>query len=309
MSDANRNNSSVALGIDIGGTKILMAAIDNTGRKLHSEKVKTSCDPAVIADLVDNFIKSSGLEYGQIAGMGIGIPGTVDSRTGIVIDAPALKWSNTDIRKHLCAKYSFPVYVKNDVNLSALGERSFGNCKGSDDVFYIAIGTGTGGAIIANGRLVEGHAFSAGEIAYTLSRRDMEAGLKNDAQEFGIFERKVSGTALAASAEKLGLTPAGLFCEFQKGNQAASRIIDDFMAELSVAIANVVSLLNPEVVVIGGGVSRSMDCVLDRLNCMVSELTPFEVRIVFSGLGEEAGALGAAAYVLLTGIKLADQEG
>ena len=193
--------------------------------------------------------------------------------------------------------FSFPIYVKNDVNFSVIGERWLGNGKFNGNIFYVAFGTGVGSAIIANGQVIEGANFSAGEIAYFIDKEDVRYGRKNLVQNFGTFEKKTSGTFLKQKGLRYGYSPQELFVQYQKNNPIVRPIIEEFVLETSIAIANTVSLLNPEIVIIGGGVSESMGCVLDQIKRYVADFTPIPTKIELSKLGGEAGALGGVAYV------------
>ncbi|TCL55350.1 glucokinase [Hydrogenispora ethanolica] len=286
------------LGVDIGGTKVLIVLANPAGEIIFQDKAGTSRDPAEIIGIIRASLDKAGVQAGQIRGMGVGVPGNVDSTKGWVMDVPSLKWQNLNLAELLGSHFPFPVYINNDVNLSALGERWLGNGRGTDNLFYIALGTGIGGAVIANGALVEGYRFGAGEIGYFLEKADLRNGLRNySCQEFGVFESKASGTALTRKAEPLGLTPRELFQGFRRGVSGTQAIIEEFVLDLSVAIANVVSLLNPEKVIIGGGVSESMECVIEPIRESVAQFSPFPTEIVLARLGGAAGAVGGAAYV------------
>jgi glucokinase len=221
--------------------------------------------------------------------MGVCVPGTIDVHKGIVLDAPALKWWNLNLREEIQAHFSFPVFIENDVNCAATGERWLGSGSLSDDMLFIAIGTGVGGAVIANGQLVHGFRHQAGEIAYSIFKEDIEQGQLNADGEFGVFEKKVSGLALAQH----GYRTEDLFKEYVQGNESAEKVIAEFILNLSIVIANIVSILNPEKVVIGGGVSESMDVVVEEIQKAVDRYTVIKTEVVLATLRGEAGALGA----------------
>ncbi len=285
------------LGVDIGGTKVMIVLADQQGKIIFQDKIETPREPAAIIAIIEDTLRRAGVQIQQIAAMGVGVPGNVDSRRGLVIDVPSLKWQNLNLEELFDEHFPFPSFINNDVNLSALGERWLGNGQRSDNLFYIALGTGVGGAIIANGSLIEGHRFGAGEIGYFLEKADLQNGLRNySCQEFGVFESKTSGSALAEKVKPLGLTPRELFQEYRRGNPTVKWIMEEFILDLSVTVANVVSLLNPEKVIIGGGVSESMDCILQPIRNYVAQFSPFAVEIVLARLGGAAGAVGGAAY-------------
>jgi glucokinase len=229
--------------------------------------------------------------------MAIGVPGTVDSSRGIVLDAPALGWSNKDIKSIFRENFSFPVFIDNDVKLAILSEKNRGSLKGSSNMFYISIGTGVGSSFIVNNQLVRGSSFEAGEIGYFLNENDVKAGDLSKTGEFGMLERRISGTALNEEAKDIGLDSFSLFEEYYNGNLEAKKIIDDFILNLSIVLANVISLLNPEIVVIGGGVSTSMNGLLNNIQETVAKLTPIKSKIIISQFGNDSGAIGAIEYI------------
>ncbi|HBE80395.1 MAG TPA: ROK family transcriptional regulator [Firmicutes bacterium] len=292
-----RDDITYEIGVDIGGTKVLIAIADDDGNIVFKEKVKTSPDVRKIIQVIDDCIQRMNIQPHTINGIGIGVPGMVNSKDGIVIDAPSLKWGNLKLKEIFSEHYRVPIAIKNDVNLAILGERYFGGNK-SNNIFYIAIGTGVGSAIIANGQIIEGTNYLAGEIGYFLGKEDVVPGRINHSLEFGTFERKTSGTALTLKGKRLGYSSPELFLQYRNNNPEVGPLIYEFTLQLSIAIANVVSLLNPELVVIGGGVAESLDCIIDQIRAYVAKFTPVTTRIELSKLGGEAGALGGIACFL-----------
>lgn len=284
--------SAYGVGVDIGGTKIFIVVTDLEGNIIHKERRNATSNVMGIINMIKETIKGAGIDERDVAGIGIGVPSIVDSQRGIVVDAPALGWRNLAMLDLMQQHFLAPLYLGNDVNFAALGERWLGAGDKTDNMFFIAIGTGVGSAILANGELVEGHHYDAGEIGYFLNVADVKADRSNSFGEFGIFEKKTSGTALSAH----GYTSYELFERFGQGEPDAVSIIEEFLLEVCVAIANVVSLLNPEKVVIGGGVCESLTGVIDRIHETVARLTPIETTVQLARLGGEAGGLGAIAY-------------
>jgi glucokinase len=283
--------SGYGIGLDIGGTKILVVITDLDGCIEYREKFQTTSDVKRILDIINHCINKAELSENDVIAMGVGVPG-ITTKDGIVVDAPALKWNNLDLKSSLQENYSFPVFINNDVNCAALGERWLGSGNNADDLFFIAIGTGIGSALVVNGELVQGFDSRAGEIGYNISEIDIKQGRENKLGEFGVFEKKVSGTAL----KKYNSSPEQLFIEYANGNKINSGIIDNFILQLSINIVNVVNLLNPEMVLIGGGVSESMGLVIEKIQASVDELTPIKTKIGLATLGGDAGGLGAIAY-------------
>jgi glucokinase len=280
------------VGVDIGGTKILICIADTYGDVVYRRKVETTSDYYKIYEYIYQSIKTANLSSDQIESIGFGVPGITDSVIGTVIDAPAFKWKNEPFKEKMQQYFDCPVYVNNDVNCAAQGERWLGGAKNIEDFVFISIGTGVGSAIFSNGAMVQGDQFMAGEIGYLLGDSDIPQIENNMFGEFGVFEKKTSGTALASH----GVDPKVLFQNFSAGDSDAVSIVNQFITDLSIAIANVVSLLNPRKVIIGGGVSNSMSQVLGLIQGKVSQFTPIPVEIELSAMKEESGALGALAY-------------
>jgi glucokinase len=291
------DEASYAIGVDIGGTKVFIAIADDEGNIILKEKVKSSPDVAEIIRAIDDCIRKLNIDCGKIKGIGVGVPGMVNSKEGIVIDSPSLKWGNLRLKDIFLEHYKTAIELKNDVNLALIGERCYGG-NDSDNMFYIAIGTGVGSAIIADGKIIEGFGYLAGEIGYFLGKEDMMPGKVNGFLEFGTFERKISGSALTLEGLKFGYSPQELFLQYRNHNPKVKPVIEEFALQLAIAIANGVSLLNPERVVIGGGVAESLDCIIDKIREHVANFTPVATRIELSKLGGEAGALGGIACFL-----------
>ena len=285
-------SSAFLVGVDIGGTKILVKVTDLAGNLKHSLRVPTTNKVDELAGLVTKAIEEAELKSSNVIGVGIGVPGTVNDQ-GVVIQSKALRWSRFDLHGEI-SLLSYPVFIGNDVNCAAMGERWLGSGENADNMIFIAIGTGIGSAIISNSHIISGQNNRAGEICYLTSRHDMESGLHNNLGKPGVLESKVSGTALSHH----GYPSCDLFKAYSSGDEHASAIIRDFLTDLSIAIANMVSLLNPEKVVIGGGVSESMGMLVDEIREMVHSLTPIKTKIDIATLGGDAGALGAIAFAL-----------
>ena len=283
--------SAFCIGLDIGGTKLLAVITDLAGEIVYETKVPTSNQVDDLVSLVENSISACGLTVEKVFGMGVGVPGTVRP-DGLVVRAKTLQWNNFPLQQILNERFPFPVFVGNDVNLAALGERWLGSGGQVDNMIFIALGTGIGGALVFNGQLVLGAQGRAGELGYFLERRDLERGVYNRLGSLGVLERKCSGTALGSH----GYGTEELFKAYRRGETAVNGIIEEFIQDFSVAIANCISLMNPSKVVIGGGVSDSMDVVIQRIREEVAQLTPLQADVCLASLGVRAGALGAINY-------------
>jgi len=279
------------VGVDIGGTKIWIHVADADGRVVCKRKVATSNKPEEITRLVMETLSQASIPMERVAAIGFGVPGIADTRNGIVIDAPALEWSNFPFVTVMSRYFNKPVFVDNDVNCAALGERWTGSAQTLNDFVFLAIGTGVGSAIVANGSLIYGSHYMAGEIAYMVLDDDVLAGQSNAFGRFGLYENRISGTALS----RHGYSSDQLFSRSRDGDEKARQIVSRFVADLAIGISNIASLLNPQKVILGGGVSQSLPQHMDAIRSLVARLTPVPVIIELSGLGEQAGAMGAAA--------------
>ena len=284
--------SAYGVGVDIGGTKILIVITDWDGEIVYKEKLTTSTNVDELISMLKTCIEESGIEQNLIISMGVGVPGITNTETGIVIDSPALGWKNLELMRILQVHFPFPVAINNDVNCAALGERWLGSGGNSKDMVFIAFGTGVGSAIISRGELIEGQGYSSGEIGYFIDIEDVKQGFTNSMGSFGTFENKTSGLALS----KHGYSSIELFKQYQANDQLAVEAIQTFILHVSIALANISSLLNPEKIIIGGGVSESLAAVVEQIKENVEKFTPIPSKVELAQLGTDAGALGAIAY-------------
>ncbi|NOU98695.1 ROK family transcriptional regulator [Paenibacillus planticolens] len=285
--------SAYGIGVDIGGSKTLILISDLDGNVVFKETHPIPKQFSVLIELIQTCIERSPLESSEIIGMGVSLPGTIDIENGILMnDAPALGYKNVNLRQELQPHFTFPLFFNNDVNCTALGEKWLGSGGNASHIVFIAIGTGLGSAIIANGELITGHRYAAGEIGYFVTPEEVRNNIVNDAEKFGLLENKISGTALAQS----GYSPEELFQLSLSGDQRASAIVDEFIIHLSTAISNIVSLMNPEKVIIGGEISELLGPFLDLIKKKVANSTPIETKIELALLGGNAGAIGAITY-------------
>lgn len=279
------------VGVDIGGTKIMILIADQAGEIVYRKKWSTSGDIGVISGYIADSLRAAAISMEQVAAMGFGVPGIANSEEGTVIDAPALQWNHVPFRERMRRYFDKPIFVDNDVNCAALGERWVGSAQNASDFVVVAIGTGVGSAIMANGSLVKGNDFMAGEVAYLVVEQDVLRDRSNAFGDFGLFERKISGLALSQH----GAPPQELFELYARGDEKAIPIVRQFVADLSIGIANMVSLLNPQKVILCGGVAQSLSTVLALIRSTVASLTPIPTTIELTSIGEEAGAIGAIA--------------
>lgn len=254
-----------AIGIDIGGTKISFALGTEKGKILMRREIPTwtgAKTKACVKELAANLralIVTGGISPEKILGIGVGCPGAVDSSKVTLPRSPNLPgWAGLPLKRILVKAAGLPVFIANDANAAALGESFFGAGKNSKNLIYITVSTGVGGGLILNGRLYEGAGFVAGEIGHISIVPD---GRKCGCGRRGCLEAYASGTAIAhyyGEAKKrkiVGAKEVGLAA--CSGDKAAIRSYQKAAYYLGIGLADLMNVLNPEAIVIGGGVLKS----------------------------------------------------
>ena len=309
------------VGVDLGGTKIATALVDGEGRVL----ARTSClteakegQEKVLERMyktVEDVLKEAGIAPGELAGIGIGSPGPLDSKTGVVLSAPNLGWKNVPLGELFKQRFKVPIYVGNDANLAGLGEKWLGAGKDVDDLLYLTVSTGVGGGIIIGGKIHTGAHDIAGEVGHIIVKRD---GPQCNCGSRGCLEAIASGTAIAREAKaglkrgespllaKLGGDgePTARFVgeAARAGDPFSTKLLQESFTYLGLGIASLLNVLDPEMVVIGGGVSNLDDLLFDPVRKTVKETLGTsllaDVPIVKAELGSDVGVLGAAMLVV-----------
>jgi glucokinase-like ROK family protein len=300
------------VGVDLGGTKMFGTVADLSGNIQHELYLphKEGRAPTDHLEHLCHFIQAL-LDVprpgGQrIRGIGIGAPGVVQTPAGVVTWAPSLGWRDLPLQEILSERFDVSVSVDNDVNLTALGEWGFGAGQGAQNLVSIAVGTGIGAGIIINGALYRGHDQAAGEVGYLPPGIQF---LRQHYDGFGALESLASGAGIAERAARLrverglGVPPEGytsqdVFAAARKGERWAEEVIDETVDYLSLAIAAISAVLNPEVVILGGGVAASADLLIEPILNRLEGVVPYLPRLVASPLGRRAAAMGAIMLVL-----------
>lgn len=294
------------IGVDIGGTKVAVGILDLVGNVCAYSEFPTQ---QYIANgffeqmkyKIDAMIKENRIEKSKILGMGVGIPGITNVESGVVQDAPALGWKNFPVKEKLKEFFDIPIYIDNDVNINVLGEQWKGAGKGKSNLIYIAIGTGIGSGIMINGELYRGSNYSAGEMGYMVTDRQYANKYYPVYEGYGFLESVASGSSIGNSlTRKLGykITADEAFSLYEQGNSAVKDVIEEAVDHLSIGIANYISLLDPEVVIVGGGVSGSFSLFEQTIKDAISHYTPQKCKVVKTTFGKEAGVIGAVALFL-----------
>jgi len=311
------------IGVDLGGTKIYTALAGADGQVLAEVKIPTEAaggESHVIARIVDScrtVRATAGALAGRVAAVAVGAPGPLDTKSGVIHCAPNLKWHGVPLKRLLEEALGEPVFIDNDANLAALGEYVYGAGRGMRDMIFIAVSTGIGGGLILNGRLYRGAADGAGEIGHMVVLPD---GPLCSCGNRGCLEAVASGTALAAQAGELigqgcgagilaaaggdpaRVSAAAVAAAAAAGDGEAVLLLERAGRCLGIAVANTANLLNPEMVVIGGGVAGSGELLFApaRREVERSALEPARstIKIVRAALGGRAGVSGAVALAL-----------
>lgn len=305
-------NAKYIVGVDIGGTSVEIAVMNLNGdiksKVVFSTQEYLSKDfVQFIADKITLLIQENDLDTSQIIGAGIGVPGITDVEKGIVFDAPSLGWKNFNLLDRMVKLLPFPVYVDNDVNVAALGEQWKGAGKDRRNILQITLGTGIGCGMIINGQLYRGSSFAAGEIGYMVTdKHAAEEAYDSIFSGYGFLDSHVGGPSITKRMLKhLGMSdeesvdwPAKRIFELAiAGDKSALTIVDDAFSHLAFALVNVVSIVNPECVIIGGGISKSLHHFLPEIMSIIDKHLPIETVVSISKL-DNVSILGAAYLVL-----------
>ncbi len=308
-------NAFGVVGVDLGGTKMSGMVADIAGNIQHTlyrthQSTKTELNGDYLEGLtqfIQELLDAPRPNGQRIRGIGIGAPGVTLAPEGIVTWAPSLGWRDLPLQQILTERFQLPVIVENDVNLAALGEWGFGVGKKCQNMITIAIGTGIGAGIIINGEIYRGHNQAAGEVGYMLPS---VAFLGKQYEQFGALESLASGTGIVDRARQLvggdngaklnSLTTREVFQLAEAGVPWAVQVVDETVDYLTLAIANISAILDPELVILGGGVTGSAGMLLQPITEKLKGLIPMPPRIAISTLGRHAAVMGAITQVINT---------
>ena len=304
------------IGIDLGGTNIAVGVVDDRHRIVAEASLPAGAHrPAeqVVADMcraVELALDKAGLTPADCASIGVGAPGTCDPERGVVVRAYNLNWFDVPVCAMLTAHFGLPARLSNDANCAALAETVAGAAVGCRNMVLITLGTGVGGGIIVDGRIVSGLGGAGGEPGHSLLVLD---GEPCTCGRRGCWEVYASATALirqsreAAAAHSTSLlnrypelTGRDVFDAADAGDEAAQAVLERYYVYVAAGITDLVNILSPEMVLIGGGISRQGERLLRPIrryvaaNCFGGESRPQPI-IQAAQLGNEAGIIGAAA--------------
>lgn len=342
ISKTTHEQLPLVIAVDLGGTQIRTAVL--RGATLLSRiGLLTGANPTPerilprIFDAVQQALDEAGTTLDQIAGIGIGAPGPLNSHTGVVYAPPNLPgWESVPLGDIFFEKFNVPIFVENDANAAALGEYMFGAGQGTTEMVYLTVSTGIGGGVISGGKLLEGISGTAGELGHmAVDWRGERCNCGN----YGCLESIASGTAIARAANaaiargegkalvEFALTHPDMY-EHKEANTPidseatdspihvnartvslaakagvplAQQIISRAAEALGVGLVNVIHIFNPEVIILGGGVTQMGEQILEPAQRIIRERTmkvPYDAaKIVIAQLGSDVGLVGAGALI------------
>ena len=292
---------SYVVGIDIGGTNIRAALLDEDRNILEKIKIKNEVDkgPEYNLNKIINHINENWVSK-DIRGIGVGCPGPLNIKTGTILKAPNLRgWDNFNVKKYLEENTSLKTEVNNDANVAGLAEAVIGSAKGAESVFYITVSTGVGGAFIIDNKIINGANSFAGEICNLIINEDKysHSGLVK-----GGLEGQCSGPNIARIAseklEKIVDTPE-VFELYKKNNKVAIEVVNELCENLSKGISNIISVVDPEVIVLGGSVvlynKNLLKIIIEKVREKVINKEAVDIRI--AEIGDDAGLRGAGLLI------------
>ena len=309
-----------AIGVDIGGMSIKAGLVSSDGKIICENRTKTASSAELcIKNLyaqIQALLDSNNLTTADILGIGVGCPGAVNSKLGVVEYLPNLGWENIPLAKLLSDKFSTKALLGNDANVATLGEAIFGCAKGYDDVIMFTIGTGVGGGIIINKKIYEGGYSKGGELGHitlVVNGKPCTCGRN------GCIETYVSATALISQTKEAMLQDSkskmwdivsgditrvdgktAFDCE--NFDASAKKVVDTYICYLSESVLNMLNIFRPQVFIIGGGISAQGDNLTSRVYNYCKKFSfgykgAPETKIVTATLGNGAGIIGAASLL------------
>jgi predicted NBD/HSP70 family sugar kinase len=299
------------VGIDIGRAWIRIAAADLSGEivtrrdERNRERSATALVRTVSA-VAHDVVAAAGLTWDQVAHTVVGGPGVFDPDSDRLLHAPNLPgWSRPGLMTSLREALPPSVALDNDANLAAVGERSYGSGRDAGTFVYVSVGTGIGMGIIIDGNLYRGAHGAAGEVGYLpLAGEDGDARADRDARLRGILEAATSADAVVRTAKRLGMAGASsakrVFAAARAGDKLALAAVESEGERLALVVGTIAAILDPEFVLLGGGVGSNIDLLRPPLERRLAELTPLGPRIGEGQLGQDAIVLGAVASALDT---------
>jgi glucokinase len=311
----NPSSKRIVFAVDLGGTHLRVALVDDTGGILKQHKQDTPKEDSAenIVDALAQVSQRWGCNELPVVATSIMVPGAVDCAKAVVVQAPNLpSLVNFPLKAKLEEKLGWPVYLENDANAAAVGEMWMGAARGCRDVVSVTLGTGVGGGVIVTGKLWRGSHGSAGEIGHTTV--DPFSGLKCKCGNTGCLELFASATAIVRMTREMWssfpgtslksdeLTAEKVYDAGQEGDELALAVFKRFGMYLGIGLANLINLIDPQIIVITGGVVNGWALFSGEMYRQVEErafrTTAQQVMIAKAECGDNAGLLGAARLAL-----------
>lgn len=307
-----------AFGVDIGGTTCKIGFFETSGKMLDKWEIKTNTannGESILSDVaqaVDNKLAQEGISKDEVQGIGIGVPGPVKSN-GVVNRCVNLGWGVVNVEEGLESLTGLKVKAGNDANVAALGEMWQGGARGSRDVVMVTLGTGVGGGIIVDGKVVAGFNGAGGEIGHiTVNNDEIEAC---NCGQYGCLEQYTSATGIVRVAKRKldktsdetslrgieNLTAKDVFDEAKAGDKIALGLVDEVCQILGATLSNIACVVNPEIIVIGGGVSKAGDILIETIQKHFVESSFHacrDTKFALASLGNDAGMYGCVQLLL-----------
>lgn len=308
------------IGIDLGGTNIGIGIVDSENNLIYKDSFSTKRERGfndIIEDiivLISRTININNIPKSHIQGIGIGIPGIVDPKREIIIECVNLRWNNVNIKSAIEEKLNIPVSVGNDATVAGVAELEVGAMKGCQTGVLITLGTGIGGGIIINGQVYDGFHGIGSEIGHMIVGENY---YNCNCGRNGCLETFSSSTAIIKYARKLieegndsaimtevkgnlnSIDGKVIFDQAKAGDNVACKVIDRMTDYLAIGIMNIISIIDPEVFVIGGGLSAAGEYLISMIREKVSQITYYKGmdvgKILLSHIGNDGGIIGAAA--------------
>lgn len=309
------------VGIDLGGTFIKGGIVDDLGRILVEDKTPTESEKGAgrvatnIANLAKSLMEKTGLIPDDVEGIGMGVPGMIDSKSGNVIYSNNLRWKDFRIAESVEKETGLKVKIANDANVAVLGEAKFGVAKGSKNAVMLTLGTGVGGGIVAEGKLIEGNQSAGAELGHAVivaGGEQCTCGRKGCLEAYASATAIIRDTKRAMEAHKdskmwaigsMDKVTGKTAFDYMDTDVYAKEVVENYIEKLACGITNLANMFRPETVILGGGVCAQGDDLVVPLQkkldeeLFAGELGP-QVKIVIAELGNSAGLLGAAALLM-----------
>ena len=315
-------NDGFIIAVDLGGTSFRVALADSTATILNrnAEPTNASDGPQIGIKRIIKTIHSTASTVGmeKVKGIAVATAGPIDPANGIILTPPSLPtWHNLPIKKYLEEAFRLPVWVESDADMAAIGEHRFGAGRGFDRLVYFTISTGIGGGIIIDGQLLRGSKISAAEIGHIIVDPQ---GPQCNCGGKGHVEAMASGTAIARMARERilqgntsslpelcqddlsQLTAEMVVNAARNGDSLASKVMREAGTSLGIAVVSLMHVLDPDIVIIGGGVSNAGNLLIEPVKDVIAERAMIDFRnrteVVQSALGDDSGLYGAIAFAL-----------